>query len=573
MWRLQASHVSAPRPAAKRAASVPDGTMPKPAVSRARRPGQVFGSIMGGRVGSGLVSSGGRDLREGVWAALHRGYRASSVSTKPTGHVADLAFSPSLRQARLAVGATVGPHEALLYDLVTGKCIVLGAKEGDVTYSPPGQHGATVPVIRFTAAGTRVLTGSYDRTVRVWSASDGALQHVLGVPHTPPPPPPDDQPAAVAAAAAAAAAATAAAAEGEAAQGGGGDVEMADAGGNAEAGGGGAAADVAGAAAAAAEAIDQAAAALAAPLEPGPWAYTGQISGHHNHVISVAAHPTNDDLAASGGKDSRVLIWDLAKGVATRKLKASADPLDLCFGRGSEAENLLIGAIDSRPDVPDSGGHVAFWDLEVGGLVCSVPQARGHVSCLHCASSGGSVLVGSMDGNVRMLDVMDGKEMWSFRTGMSDVNLVSLSCNGIYVQASGDTNETHILDVRRPGVAVHKLMHDPAHFHGRIEYVNGVSAAWCHTGPTTLVTGSDDSLVRLWDVSKGEPEVARLHGHTSPVSCVAVSAEDELIASGGDEGKAVLYSRRTQGKSSYLVGKEQDNVLLRQSRQDEAMGW
>ena len=65
----------------------------------------------------------------------------------------------------------------------------------------------------------------------------------------------------------------------------------------------------------------------------------------------------------------------------------------------------------------------------------------------------------------------------------------------------------------------------------------------------------------------------RLHGHTSPVSCVAVSAEDELIASGGDEGKAVLYSRRTQGKSSYLVGKEQDNVLLRQSRQDEAMGW
>ena len=86
-------------------------------------------------------------------------------------------------------------------------------------------------------------------------------------------------------------------------------------------------------------------------------------------------------------------------------------------------------------------------------------------------------------------------------------------------------------------------------------------------------TGSDDSLVRLWDVSKGEPEVARLHGHTSPVSCVAVSAEDELIASGGDEGKAVLYSRRTQGKSSYLVGKEQDNVLLRQSRQDEAMGW
>ena len=59
-------------------------------------------------------------------------------------------------------------------------------------------------------------------------------------------------------------------------------------------------------------------------------------------------------------------------------------------------------------------------------------------------------------------------------------------------------------------------------------------------------------------------------GHTSPVSCVAISAEDELIASGGDEGKAVLYSRRTEaGRAGYLVGREQDNVLLRQDREDE----
>jgi WD40 repeat protein len=139
----------------------------------------------------------------------------------------------------------------------------------------------------------------------------------------------------------------------------------------------------------------------------------------------------------------------------------------------------------------------------------------------------------------------------------------------VRAQASGDKNETYILDVRRPDVALHVLTHEPAHFHGRIEYVNGVSAAWCHHSHATLVTGSDDSLVRIWDVSRAQPEVARLRGHNSPVSCVAVSAEDELIASGGDEGKAVLYSRRTDAAAAYLVGREQDNVLLRQSREDE----
>ena len=151
------------------------------------------------------------------------------------------------------------------------------------------------------------------------------------------------------------------------------------------------------------------------------------------------------------------------------------------------------------------------------------------------------------------------------RTGMSDVNLVSLSCGEMYVQASGDANETHVLDVRRPERPLHVLMHEPAHFHGRIEYVNGVSAAWCHHSPSTLITGSDDSLVRVWDVSLGRPEVARLRGHTSPVSCVAISPEDELIASGGDEGKVVLYSRAAAagGAGRLSVGEEEDLFLGR----------
>ena len=65
------------------------------------------------------------------------------------------------------------------------------------------------------------------------------------------------------------------------------------------------------------------------------------------------------------------------------------------------------------------------------------------------------------------------------------------------------------------------------------------------------------------------PSVESLRGHTAPVSCVGLSPEDELIASGGDEGKVVLYSRRTDAGSAYIVSHEQDNVLMRQRRQDE----
>ena len=57
--------------------------------------------------------------------------------------------------------------------------------------------------------------------------------------------------------------------------------------------------------------------------------------------------------------------------------------------------------------------------------------------------------------------------------------------------------------------------------------------------PIVVFTGSDDETVRIWDVARGgDPQVSMLRGHTAPVSIVAVSPEDEMVATGGDEGKA-----------------------------------
>jgi hypothetical protein len=120
------------------------------------------------------------------------------------------------------------------------------------------------------------------------------------------------------------------------------------------------------------------------------------------------------------------------EGVARRKLKCSADALDLSFGRGA-SDGMLFGAID---ETASGGGHVAFWDVESGSLTCTVPQPRGHVSCLHCDRAGTSVLVGAADGTVRQLSSADGREIFRFKSAMSDVNLVSLSCGETYVQVS-----------------------------------------------------------------------------------------------------------------------------------------
>ena len=118
------------------------------------------------------------------------------------------------------------------------------------------------------------------------------------------------------------------------------------------------------------------------------------------------------------------------RGEAQRRLSCKRDALDLAFGCDASA-GALFGAIDAHPS---GQGQVVMWDVETGGQLFSSGASRGHVSCLYCASGGQTLLLGARDGSVRQISSRDGREVWSFRTGMSDVNLVSLSCNEHYVQ-------------------------------------------------------------------------------------------------------------------------------------------
>jgi WD40 repeat protein len=57
---------------------------------------------------------------------------------------------------------------------------------------------------------------------------------------------------------------------------------------------------------------------------------------------------------------------------------------------------------------------------------------------------------------------------------------------------------------------------------------------------TTLATGGDDHLVRLWDPVTGR-ELTRLKGHESKVHAVAFSPDGQTLASGDFTGKILLW--------------------------------
>ena len=78
---------------------------------------------------------------------------------------------------------------------------------------------------------------------------------------------------------------------------------------------------------------------------------------------------------------------------------------------------------------------------------------------------------------------------------------------------------------------------------------NGSVFAVCaHPTAPLAASGGEDDLGYIWDLTTGD-ELVKLTGHTDSVTSVAFSADGELIATGGMDGKIRVWRR--VGKENY----------------------
>ncbi|KAJ7575617.1 hypothetical protein C8J56DRAFT_409802 [Mycena floridula] len=212
----------------------------------------------------------------------------------------------------------------------------------------------------------------------------------------------------------------------------------------------------------------------------------------HTHWVYSAAFSSDGSLVVSGSRDTTVRIWSVESGQSSRVLQ----------GHSLQVNSVSFSSDDSTVVSGSNDGTVRTWDVATGTV----------------------------------LRILHGHSFW--------VNSVSFLGEGLrLVSASQDST-----------LRVWNLAHDDVQSVSERHTDRIKSVALSRDG-TRCVTGSNDCTVRLWNTLSGRT-MQLLRGHSHWVNSVAMSQDSCRLASASQDGTVIIWNAITGHLHSKFIGHE-----------------
>ena len=239
------------------------------------------------------------------------------------------------------------------------------------------------------------------------------------------------------------------------------------------------------------------------------------LSGHTAGVRAVAVLP-DGHRAVSGSEDHTLKLWDLRAGTELVTFQGHTSGVTGCAIL-PDGRRMVSTAKDKTLKV---------WDLNSGQVLATLHGHSAWVTACVALPGGRHVASGSDDYSVKIWDLTAGHELSTLHGHSAAVS----SCAGVPADASGRADS----ELREAAQAALSADGEwPA-----IEEIEDRSGSWSEslvqsqagTG-NRLLTGSADRTLKVWDLAAGKA-VQTLKGHTDLVTSCAVSPDGRRAVSG-----------------------------------------
>ena len=257
------------------------------------------------------------------------------------------------------------------------------------------------------------------------------------------------------------------------------------------------------------------------------------LEGHKGGVWSVAMTP-DGALIVTGSQDGTLRSWDA---------KTGAEIAVLLRNEG------LINGVAVTPDgariVTDSRDNTArIWDAKTGAEIAALKGHEDRVQSVAVTPDGTRIVTGSRDNTARIWDAKTGAEIAVLKGHKGIVYSVAVTPDGSRIVTGSQDKTARIWDVKTGAEVAVLEDHE-----GRVQ-----SVAVTPDG-TRIVTGSRDKTARIWDAKTGA-EIAVLEGHDGMVVSVAVTPDGARVVTGSSDKTARIWDAKRAVEIAVLEGHE-----------------
>lgn len=271
----------------------------------------------------------------------------------------------------------------------------------------------------------------------------------------------------------------------------------------------------------------------------------------HNAAVKALAFSKDGRIAASGGEDKMIYLWDIQTGelngsienpFAIKALQFTANDLILAAcgpdiklmdksgklirtfgGYTTDIWSISYHSLTHRITAGSYSKTIRVWDFDSGKLIRSL---EGHEkSCLPvCFNAAGSLIAsGSLDKSVRIWDATTGIQKNKQELHSGNIFAVDFHPSGRYLASASADKTIRLWNVESGEIERTFTGHDGAVFDVRF------SADGNH-----LISCSADRTIILWETATGI-KLYTFTGHTGMVNSVRFSPDGKRIASVSDD--------------------------------------